>query len=67
MAGHRKNSTNAKPLSQAERKAFVEGLKKTATGKTRRGLDLIDFREPTAKERAFANQLEERRHGKKAA
>ena len=50
-------ATTAKPLPLAERKARVAEIAKTATGKAKRGMKLIDFRPPTARERAFAETL----------
>ena len=47
----------AKPLSLAERKASVARIAATAPAKVRAGIALIDFREPTARERAFAETL----------
>jgi len=54
----RQNAENTKPLSVAERKALVEKCAETATGKAKRGMRLIDFREPTSKERAFGQSLD---------
>ena len=53
----RQTALTAKPLPLAARKALVAEVAKTASPKVRRGLKLIDFREPTAKERAFAETL----------
>jgi hypothetical protein len=54
----RQTAENTKPLSVKERKAIVAKLEKKATGKAKRGMRLIDFREPTARERAFGESLE---------
>jgi hypothetical protein len=52
----RETATTAKPRSLAERKASVAEL--VASGKlTAEQAALIDFREPTARERAFAETL----------
>lgn len=53
----RPTTHTAKPLPLAERKALVASVAKNATGKAKAGMPLIDFREPTAKERAFAKTL----------
>lgn len=53
----RQTASTAKPLSLAERKASVARIAKTAPAKARAGIKLIDFREPTARERAFAETL----------
>lgn len=52
-------ATTAKPLSLAERKASVARIAKTAPAKVRAGIKLIDFREPTARERSFGLSLED--------
>ena len=54
----RQTAENTKPLSVAERKALVAEATKTATGKAKRGMRLIDFREPTPAERAFGQSLD---------
>jgi hypothetical protein len=54
---NRQTATTTKPLSVAARKALVAEVAKTAKGKVRAGLKLIDFRPPTARERAFAESL----------
>jgi hypothetical protein len=56
----RQTAEKTKPLSVEERKAIVANLAKTATGKAKRGLALIDFREPTPDERAIGAALEKR-------
>lgn len=53
----RRTAQTAKPLSLAERKASVAKIAATAPAKVRKGIKLIDFREPTAEERAFAETL----------
>lgn len=53
----RQTATTAKPLPVAERKARVAKIAATATGKAKTGMKLIDFREPTAAERAYAETL----------
>jgi hypothetical protein len=58
MDSERKTAANAKPLSTEERKARVAEMAKTANPKVKRGLTLIDFREPTPKERAIGKSLE---------
>jgi len=68
----REISTTAKPLSVAERKALVAEVAKTATGKAKRGMAMIDFRDPAPGERAFAETLAgrgalARKRAKKAA
>jgi len=55
----RQTAENTKPLSVEERKVIVARCAGTATGKAKKGMRLIDFRAPTAKERAFAESLEE--------
>lgn len=49
-------------LSVAKRKRLVAEVAATATAKVRAGLKLIDFRRPTARERADAETLTERAH-----
>jgi hypothetical protein len=53
----RQTASTAKPLPLAERKASVARLARTATGKAKAGMKLIDYRPPTARERAFADTL----------
>ena len=72
MKRRRETSTTAKPLSVAERKALVAEVAKTATGKARKGMAMIDFRDPNPRERAFAETLAgrgtlARKRAKKAA
>ena len=62
----RQNAMQTKPLSIAERKALVAKVAKTATGKALKGMALIDFREPTARERAYAETLAPRARQKLA-
>lgn len=52
-----KTAMNTEPLPEVARQSLVAEVEKTASGKARSGLALIDFREPTAKERAFAETL----------
>jgi hypothetical protein len=57
----RETALTAKPCSLAERKAALEEL--VATGKiTKAQAALIDLREPTAQERAYAETLVPRAH-----
>ena len=53
----RQTAQTAQPLSPGGRKALVAEIAKTASPKVRRGLKLIDFREPTERERAHAETL----------
>lgn len=53
----RLTATSAKRLSVAERKARVAEIAKAATGQAKRGIELIDFRELTPRERALAEKL----------
>lgn len=53
----RQTAQTAQPLSPGRRKALVAEIAKTASPKVRRGLKLIDFREPTERERAHAETL----------
>jgi len=53
----RENAQTAKPLSLAERKASVAAIAAKAAGKAKTGMELIDFREPSEKERAIAEKL----------
>lgn len=53
----RATAKTAKPLSLAERKASVAKIAAGAPAKVREGIKLIDFREPTPKERAYAETL----------
>jgi hypothetical protein len=53
----RQTATTAQPLSLAARKASVASIAQTATGKAKAGIALIDFREPTAREKALAETL----------
>jgi hypothetical protein len=53
MNAKRQTAENAKPLSIEERRALVAELSKTASPKVKRGLAMIDFREPTPKEREW--------------
>jgi hypothetical protein len=53
----RKTAITAKPLAPAERKSSMDRIAAQTTGKARDGMKLIDLREPTAKERAFAETL----------
>jgi len=59
MNRERQTAENTKPLSTAERKALVAEMAKTASPRARRGLAMIDFREPTPKERAIGDSLVE--------
>ena len=52
-----KTAKTAKPLSVTARKAIVAKVAGNATAKARAGLKLIDFRAPTARERAIAETL----------
>ena len=52
----------AAPRSLAERKAAVAAIAAGAPAKVRASIGLIDFREPTAAERAFAETLVPRAH-----
>jgi hypothetical protein len=54
----RRTAENTKPLSVEERKVSVADLEKKAMAKAKRRMRLIDFREPTAKERVFGESLE---------
>jgi hypothetical protein len=74
MNARRQTAENTKPLSVAERKALIAKVAKSASPKAKKGLAMIDFRDPTPKERAIAESLEGRadealaRHrGRKAA
>jgi hypothetical protein len=60
MDRERQTAENTKPLSVAERKALVADVAKTATPKVKRGLAMVDFREPSPKERAIADSLDGR-------
>lgn len=51
------NAMTAKPLSLAQRRSSVAKIATTAPARVRVGIALIDFREPTAEERAFAETL----------
>lgn len=53
----RRDTRNTKLLSVAERKELVARVAATAFGKARRGLSLVDYREPTPRERAHAGTL----------
>ena len=53
----RRTAQTTKPLAVAARKTLVAKVAKTATAKVRAGLKLIDFRAPTAHERAAADAL----------
>ena len=55
----RQTAEKAKPLSVAERKALVAEVAKTASPKAKRGLAMIDFRDPTPEERALGESLVE--------
>jgi hypothetical protein len=57
MPTPRQNAQNTKPLSVDERKALVAEVAKIAPEKAKRGIALIDFREPNERERAFAETL----------
>jgi hypothetical protein len=57
MNTQHQTSLNTAPLSVAARKKFVAEVAKTATGKAKRGIARIDFREPNERERAFAETL----------
>jgi hypothetical protein len=54
----RQTAVTTKPLSAAERRTLVVSAAQRATGRVRAGIKLIDFREPTAEERAVAEKLE---------
>ena len=47
----------AKPLSLAARKASVAKIAQRAPARVRAGIKLIDFREPTARERKIGEVL----------
>jgi len=64
MSRQRKTAEKTKSLSLEERKALVAEWAKTATGDAKEGAELIDFRDPSPKERAYAETLVER--GRKA-
>jgi hypothetical protein len=64
MNARRRTAENRKPLSKAEREALVMEVAKRASPKVKRGLAMLDFREPTSEERTVANSLVER--GKQA-
>jgi hypothetical protein len=59
MNRERQTAANAKPLSMEKRRALVEEVAKTANPKVKRGLALVDFREPTPKEKAWAEKVGE--------
>ena len=74
MNRERQTAENTKPLSVEERKALVAEVAKTASPKVKRGLAMIDFRDPTPEERAIAESLQgladkalARRRARKAA
>ena len=56
----RKTAATAKPLSVAERKSVVMEIAKRAPAEVQRGISLIDFREPDARERAIAETLSDK-------
>jgi hypothetical protein len=64
MNARRQTAETAKPLSIEERRALVAELSKTASPKVKRGLAMIDFREPSPEEKVWAakvgKSLEER-------
>jgi hypothetical protein len=57
MNARRETAETAKPLSIDERRALVAELSKTASPKLKRGLAMIDFRELTPKEKAWAEKV----------
>ena len=60
MNARRPTAENRKPLSKAEREALVVEVAMTASPKVKRGLAMLDFRDPTSEERAVADSLVER-------
>jgi hypothetical protein len=64
MNSPRHAAATGKPLSLEERRAFIAELAKTASPKVKKGLAMIDLREPTPAERAVAESLVE--SGKRA-
>jgi hypothetical protein len=74
MNRERQTAENTKPLPVEERKALVAEVAKTASPKVKRGLAMIDFRDPTPEERAIGESLQgladkalARRRARKAA
>ena len=57
MNAKRQTAENAKPLSMNERRRLVAELSKTASPKVKKGLAMIDFRELTPKEKAWAKKV----------
>jgi hypothetical protein len=63
----RHTATTAKPLPVAARKARVAKIAQNAPAKVRAGIKLIDFREPTAREREIGEALGRARAAKSNA
>jgi hypothetical protein len=56
----KRETAESRALPLEERKALVAKWVETATGDAKEGAELIDFRDPSPKERAFAETLVER-------
>jgi hypothetical protein len=64
IAMPRQTATNAKPLAPAARKARVAKIAQSAPAKVLAGINMMDFREPTAREREIGEALGRARAGK---
>ena len=57
MNATRQTAETAKPLSIEERRALVAELSKTASPMVKKGLAMIDFREPSPAEKDWAARV----------